>query len=84
MTALAKLQWQCRRGTKELDLILQKFLLEGYGQINADEKILFAELLNFEDDKLSAYLIEKAPSVPKNLASLIHKIRPIEIAENLN
>ena len=29
MNQLARLRWQCRRGTKELDLLLQRYLETG-------------------------------------------------------
>lgn len=62
MPSLAKLQWQCRRGTKELDLVLQHYLQTEYLQASQEEKTLFTELLSLEDDLLASYLLgEKQP-----------------------
>lgn len=66
MPLLAKLQWQCRRGTKELDLVLQHYLQTEYSQASKEEKILFTELLSLEDDLLASYLLGKAlPDSPQ-------------------
>ena len=57
MNQLARLQWQCRRGTKELDLLLQRYLDSGYLLADDEEKALFVELLALEDDELMAVLV---------------------------
>ncbi len=57
MDQLPKLRWQCRRGTKELDLLLQRYLETGYLSADAEEKALFLELLTLEDDDLLAVLM---------------------------
>ena len=57
MHQLAKLGWQCRRGTKELDLLLQRYLDSGYLLANDEEKALFVELLALEDDELIGVLL---------------------------
>jgi antitoxin CptB len=57
MAQLSKLRWQCRRGTKELDLLLQRYLATGYLSADAKEKALFLELLKLEDDDLFSVLM---------------------------
>ncbi len=57
MDQLSKLRWQCRRGTKELDLLLQRYLATNYLTADANEKALFLELLRLEDDDLFAVLM---------------------------
>lgn len=71
MSSLAKLQWQCRRGTKELDLLLQHYLQTQYSQSTSEEKALFVELLSLEDNQLSAYLLNKDQPSSKKLNYLI-------------
>jgi antitoxin CptB len=53
---LAKLRWQCRRGMKELDLLLEQYLANDYLLADDAEKARFAELLTLEDDELLAVL----------------------------
>jgi len=46
------LQWRCRRGTKELDVVLTQFLDNNYEQLSAAELLTFDELLNTQDTQL--------------------------------
>jgi antitoxin CptB len=54
MTELSKLKWQCRRGSLELDLLLQHYLDTAYLQADSEEKARFVELLKLDDDELLA------------------------------
>ncbi len=60
MNELAKLKWQCRRGMKELDLLLENYLATDYLIADTAEKTRFAELLRLEDDALLAALVSGA------------------------
>ncbi|MEE7627996.1 succinate dehydrogenase assembly factor 2 [Methylobacter sp. Wu8] len=73
MDELARLKWQCRRGTKELDFLLNRYLETGYLVADQAEKALFVELLGFEDDELSAVLMAEA-EVPEEMEVLVGKI----------
>lgn len=77
--SLAKLTWQCRRGTKELDRLLLGYLHTNYATANAIEQQLFQQLLNYEDTKLLNFLfVEKYPK-ESQLTDLIKKIRSVKI-----
>ncbi|MEQ1544274.1 succinate dehydrogenase assembly factor 2 [Methyloglobulus sp.] len=52
MGDLARLRWQCRRGTKELDLILLNYLETRYPITNKEEKARFEEMLKLDDSEL--------------------------------
>ena len=60
MEGAGKLAWQCRRGSKELDVLLQNYLQRHYRQADETEKKLFSELLQLEDGELSALLLNVA------------------------
>lgn len=47
-----RLQWQCRRGLLELDLLLQRFVAERYRTSNATTQKAFRELLKLPDQTL--------------------------------
>jgi len=73
MDELAKLKWQCRRGTKELDFLLNRYLEAGYLAADQGERELFVELLGFEDDELAGVLLgEKGAG---EMGFLVEKIR---------
>ncbi len=57
MDELARLKWQCRRGTKELDFLLNRYLETGYLAADQQERDLFVELLGMEDDVLVGVLM---------------------------
>ena len=75
MNQLARLQWQCRRGTKELDLLLQSYLDTGYLVADHEEKALFVELLELEDDELLGVLMGELEVGIGEMKFLVEKIR---------
>ena len=82
MNQLTKLRWQCRRGTKELDLLLQRYLETGYLVADAKEKALFVELLALEDGKLLETLMGELEVEAGELMLLIEKIRAFEVVRH--
>ena len=80
MNRLARLRWQCRRGTKELDLLLQRYLENGYLPADGEEKVLFIKLLELEDDELLAVLMGELEVEAGELKFLVEKIRVFTVA----
>ena len=80
MNRLARLRWQCRRGTKELDLLLQRYLETGYLPADGEEKALFIKLLELEDDELLAVLMGELEVEAGELKFLVEKIRVFTVA----
>jgi antitoxin CptB len=65
MTELSKLKWQCRRGTKELDLLLTQYLETRYPLADEEEKKRFVKMLEMGDTELLVLCTEK--NFPNNL-----------------
>ena len=80
MNQLARLRWQCRRGTKELDLLLQRYLDSGYLVADDEEKALFVELLELEDDELVGVLMGELDVETGEMKVLVEKIRAFAVA----
>jgi antitoxin CptB len=60
-----RLQWACRRGMLELDVLLGNFLKEVYPQLPSVEKKWFVELLDHSDPELFAWLMgHETPKEP--------------------
>ena len=57
MDELARLKWQCRRGSLELDLLLKHYLETVYLFAADEEKARFVELLKLEDGELMEALM---------------------------
>lgn len=70
----SKLRWNCRRGMKELDTLLQRYLEHRYATAPVEEQQAFAQLLELPDPQLWAYFSgQDAPHDPTDL-KLIERI----------
>jgi antitoxin CptB len=56
---LAKLRWRCRRGMRELDVILERYLDQRYAEAPLAEQQAFETLLDLPDPELFAYLMRR-------------------------
>lgn len=79
MHQLAKLQWQCRRGTKELDFLLLRYLETGYLTADDEEKAQFIELLGLEDDELIRVLLGDLDMEAAAMKALVEKIKSFAV-----
>jgi antitoxin CptB len=52
MDKQTKLRWQCRRGSRELDMLLTHYLETKYQVANEEEKARFSEILKLDDPEL--------------------------------
>ncbi len=68
MSELSKLKWRCRRGMKELDVLLTRYLEQRYEQAPITEQMTFQALLELPNIDLYAYLIGQKKPADKELA----------------
>ena len=67
-TSTAQLRWRCRRGTREMDLLLLRFLERQYPHLDSREQSLFGALLDETDPDLYAWITgQSEPSNPDYL-----------------
>lgn len=71
----ARLRWQCRRGMRELDELLQPFVRAGLEQISSSELQIFRQLLSCPDQQLLAYLMLNEIPEDQGWVDVIDKIR---------
>jgi len=65
---LGKLQWRCRRGMKELDFLLLRYL-QRHTVFASDELAAFAEFLELPDPDIARYLLAgDVPPDPRHAA----------------
>lgn len=69
------LAWRCRRGTRELDLLLQAYLHQSYDGATEQEQMLFADLLDLPDPELHRLLFLRPPDIRQEFVQLVSKIR---------
>lgn len=75
-----RVSWRCRRGMRELDLLLLGFLDKAYDRLTARERSVFERLLGHSDAELAAWLMGRAEPTERDLADVIEKIRAAAVS----
>ncbi|MCK5480452.1 MAG: succinate dehydrogenase assembly factor 2 [Gammaproteobacteria bacterium] len=70
-----RLSWQCRRGMRELDELLMRFLTRRYSSLDAVEQKTFELLLEYPDAVLLELLMGRMTPADKNVANIVQEIR---------
>ena len=70
-----RLLWRCRRGMKELDLLLERFARAHLGRATPGERARFEALLSLPDPVLADYLLGGASPEGPEMAHLVRRIR---------
>ncbi len=60
-STVQELRWRCRRGMKELDLLLERFLEERYDESPPGRQQAFERLLDLPDPVLAELLLRPCP-----------------------
>lgn len=71
----ARLAWLSRRGIKELDLVLQGFLQDGYAEATAAERQAFAALLEYQDPEILDRIFHGVEDEDAAIAALVQRLR---------
>jgi antitoxin CptB len=74
---LRRLRWRCRRGMRELDQLLTRYLDRRWPQASDEERGIFLRLLDCEDDRLWRWFLghEAVPDAALNI--LVQRIRAL-------
>ena len=75
---VARLRWRCRRGMKELDLVLLRYLEQDYPQASPDDRDAFARILELQDPDLFGYLVGRDTPVEASLRHVVARIRRVD------
>ncbi len=73
--AAARLRWRCRRGSRELDLLLQGFLERGYPALSPQDQDRFRDLLEENDPDIYAWVIGRAAPANPAYQGLVDAMR---------
>jgi len=71
---LGRLRWRCRRGLKELDVLLTRYIEEEFPDAPAAHQQAFRELLEASDAVIYSYCLGRELPPTAVLASLIERI----------
>jgi len=72
-----RLLWRCRRGMKELDVILERYARAGLAGASEAERGAFERLLGLPDPLLAGYFLGNEPPADPELRSLAARIRDL-------
>jgi antitoxin CptB len=75
MAEMSRLRWLCRRGMKELDIVLTRYLDERYADSSDAEQALFRQLLQMPDPDLYDLLLRRTRTDDAELARLLQVLR---------
>ena len=75
MTDRSRLAWRCRRGIREMDIVLQDFLKQSYGTLSEQDKNRFEKLLDEADLDILNWLMGKDEPTTDDLVHIVTLIR---------
>ena len=76
---LSRIRWRCRRGMRELDVMLSRYLDEVYADADAAEQAAFERLLECQDPQIWAWLLGRGAPFDADLALVIQRIRRLNL-----
>ncbi len=74
---LARLRWRCRRGMRELDVMLTRFLDRVWSTASPAERAAFVQLVELQDPELFGYLVGRTTPTEEPLRAVIATIRQL-------
>ena len=74
---LRRLRWRCRRGMRELDQLLERWLEREWRTSPTSEREVFLRLLDSEDDRLWKWFLGHETPDDAGLDALVQRIRAL-------
>jgi antitoxin CptB len=71
----SRLRWRCRRGMRELDELLVRYLEHDYGASSARERAAFERLLELQDPELLGYLVGRQTPPGEDQQHVVARLR---------
>ena len=71
---LRRLRWRCRRGMRELDQLMLRYLDGRWPSADEAERSLFLRLLDTEDDKLWRWFMGRERPGDSDLDGIVQRI----------
>jgi antitoxin CptB len=75
MSELSRLRWLCRRGMKELDVVMSRYLEEYYESASSIDQGIFKALLEMPDPDLYKLLLGRGEENDPELVRFIDFLR---------
>ena len=74
---LRRLRWRCRRGMRELDQLLERYLDQRWAAASEAERGTFLRLLDCEDDRLWRWVLGHERADDDALQSMVEQLRAL-------
>jgi antitoxin CptB len=71
---MSRLRWRCRRGMRELDVLLQRYLERRYACAPQEEQQAFEALLELPDPQLFAYVVKREQPSDPHLLNVLARL----------
>jgi antitoxin CptB len=71
---LSRMRWHCRRGMRELDVLLTRYFEQGYLHASPQRQQAFADLLDLQDPVILAYLTGAQTPEREDIADVIQQL----------
>lgn len=73
----SQLRWRCRRGVRELDVLLDRFLQLEYQNLNEPARLAFQRMLETQDPIIMDWLFGKSVSEDQEIQSIITQLKSL-------
>ena len=70
----SRIEWHCRRGMRELDVVLMRYLERAYDAADQGEKNAFETLLSLQDPEILDLLTGRIVAEDEGLCHVIQRI----------
>jgi antitoxin CptB len=71
---LSRLRWRCRRGMRELDQLMLRYLDRRWPEADEPERVQFRRLLECEDDRLWRWFMGREAVEDPGLDAIVSRI----------
>jgi antitoxin CptB len=71
---IGRLRWRCRRGMRELDLLLTRYVEEEFPTAAPEQQEAFRRLLEMQDPVIHAYFLGREAPADGVLAAVIARV----------
>lgn len=70
-----KIEWECRRGMRELDKLIMPFYQQYFDELNEAQQHTFVEMLSHSDPELFRWFMHQHPAPTPELQQMVALIR---------
>ena len=75
LPAFGQVRWNCRRGMKELEVLLIPFVDTAYEQLTDEQKLGFIRMLEYDDASLYSWFLGYEPPPTAAIADVLAEVQ---------